>query len=231
MKHTKLILVFFICVLINSNAQNANVKDSSAHFSIKTNPQHLLVRAFRLDFEYTFKKSIHGIVVAPSLYTGLYKTSSVISASNNNEYVSDKISGWGLELLHKIYVLNIRENIESRHKVYVCYGINQQLIKAQIYDIGYYEQQNTDGINQIYYGQNNFVLNFDRKGAGLQAGYEYVIYYRIVFDMYLGLAYRYTKKESTELTKLNKRYNEYSWKYGFSGLEPRLGFRLGLFIF
>lgn len=225
MKPKKLLLI--LCIYFSAIAQ---AQDTTAHFSIKLNPQHLLVRAFRLDFEYMFKKSIHGIVFAPSLYTGLYKTSSVVSTSNNNEYVSDKISGWGVELLHKIYVLNIMENIESRHKVYACYGINQQFIKAKIYDIGYYEEQNADGINQIYYGQNDFILDFDRKGAAFQVGYEYIFYNRIVFDLYLGIAYRYTKKESTELKKLNERYNEFSWEYGFSGLEPRIGLRLGLFI-
>ncbi|TAF75805.1 MAG: hypothetical protein EAZ53_04975 [Bacteroidetes bacterium] len=225
MKLKKPLLIF--CIFVSAIAQ---AQDTTAHFSIKLNPQHLLVRAFRLDFEYMFKKSIHGIVLAPSLYTGLYKTSSVVSASNNNEYVSDKISGWGVELFHKIYVLNIKDDFEMRHKVYLSYGINQQFIKAQIYDIGYYELQNADGINQIYYGQKDFIQNFDRKGAALQVGYESVIYNRIVFDLYLGIAYRHTKKESTELKVLNERYNEFSWEYGFSGLEPRIGLRLGIFI-
>lgn len=226
MKQTRLFLLAFTLYTFVGFSQ-----DSTAHFSIKSNPQHLIVRAIRLDFEYIFKKSRHGIVIAPSIFTGLYKTSSVLNISNGNEYISDKISGWGVEILHKIYILNIDDDFDLKHKIYIAYGVNQQFVKAEIYERGYFEELNTDGLNQIYFGQKVFIQKFDRKGFAIQVGYESVFYNRIALDIYLGAGYRHSNMESNELKALNNRYKDDSWEYGFTGLEPRIGFRAGVYIF
>lgn len=224
----KKLKLFFLLILLSIFTVFS--QDSTAHFSIKVSPQHFIVRAFRLDFEYMFKKSIHGIVIAPSLYTGLYKTSSVANIVNSNEFVSDIISGWAVELMHKIYIININDDFEMQHKVFLGYGLNQHFIKAKIYDKGFYEEQNADEISQIFYGQKEFEQKFDRKAVFVQAGYEVIFYKRIVLDFYLGIGYRYSKMESNELKSLNKRYDKDIWEYGHTGLEPRFGFRIGVFI-
>lgn len=134
------ILFFYGCICVLTNAFG---QDSTAQMSIKISPQHLLVRALRLDFDYRFAKSKHALVLGSAYYTGLYKASPT--------GLFDEISGFGFELSHKIF-LTEQNFFLNELRFYASYGLNVQQIKAKIFELDFCEKIDEDGLNQIYFG-------------------------------------------------------------------------------
>lgn len=224
MKKTVLFLLIFSAL---SNLYAQKDLDMSLSFS----PQHLLfVHGFKFDLEVGAKEKLkHRFVISPNFQLGKInktdKATVLLYEDVKNQFYyegPDVLKGFGLGLHYKMY---IDEGVldDSTHHVYLSIG--SAFLNSRInYSSFRLEETVVDGMlySQLvaHKEKDNYTIYSLQTVIG-----DRILYKKMVLDLYFGIGYKAVKKTSTSMRSRN--YNRNVFDYGFSGIHPVLGFKVG----
>jgi len=198
-----------LAILWVVNINKVYAQDSTARVSIKLSPQHLIPNIFRLEAEYLLNQK-HGIAIAPLLQ---FKSIG---------HKDDNIFGFGLELLHKIY---LKKDAKAFDNIYFGYGLNYSHYNTKFRYFGWVNTLDPDGLQILRYQQIEQEGAIDRLGGFVMIGYQDVIEKVIILDLYLGYG---TIKSYSSNSATNKRYDQNLLDLSYSGVSPRVGMKMGI---
>jgi hypothetical protein len=199
-------------------------------------PQYLFVNAIKLDFEIGRKDTAKSrFLISPIIQMGNTNIQGGASKIDGNTYYSnngldypDDLLGVGLYLNQKLYLVNgLRES--NKHHPYFSYGLSYRYSRIK-YNYLPSDYQSTNG-GDIYYtqptkedllpGTDKFnIFGFNSFiGDKIHFGDYFVI------DIYAGIGLKYTDKSTNALGARN--YNRSIFDYGYTGIHPVIGARLG----
>lgn len=194
-------------------------------------PQFLFVNAVKLDLEIQKdNNNKSSLLISPYIQMGKTNANGGASSSVNydvygnssyNGYANypDDLLGAGLNLQNKIYLIDGKPD-DSRHFPYFSYGFSYLYSKIS-YNYGYYIDLADYSSYQISSGVDKFNI------FGLQStmGDRIELGHVFVLDIYAGIGLKYTDKSTT--AKNARNYSRNVFDYGYTGIHPSLGMRLG----
>lgn len=218
------LLALIILFAIKTTAYS-QYKDSTA-FGISTHPIYWFQNGLRVDAEARLApKSRHWLVGGAMYYNGpvnLAGDANVAPTSPNKTDNEDKMSGYGFELQHKIFL-----NSKKYTNIYFAYG---PVIKQ--YEINFQEAnwatKNIDGVEFMVYDPLDVTQQIQQIGLTGIFGTKLVSSNNFVFDIYAGLGY----KNSTVKAPI-AGYREYKrdmWDFAYSGVQAVGGLKIGYFV-
>lgn len=217
--------IYFSCLFFIFTQSFSEIIDSTNYkLILKFTPQHLIIRNLRFEIEYLIGKKNHAVVVSPNFYGGFGK-------SNFDNTSNDKILGFGVDVFYKNFIYKISPDEVQTLKIYFSPGLHFHKINAEIFDKGYFENQNEFGQKVIEYGYHEFEQNIQKTAISFSFGLNYHFLKRVIVEPYFGLIRNFSSIESNDLKDLSERYTENMWDYGYKGFTPRLGFHVGLILF
>ncbi len=209
--------ISFVIAPVSGNSQtdtsqsDGQSRTLSEGFAISLVPQTFFKSGFRVDVAYFFANSSQSLVITPAIYEG------DIGGRGNN--LNDpRLSGFGAELVHKIYFLN------------------QEALKKQIDD--------TERI--IYLGHGPFYRNFtveygrdgsagetrdiNKYGYSLMFGLTLLTEFNLYLDAYVGGGIRRSSYSTSDNSATGRRkiYDRSLIDYEFEGVLPVSGLKLGV---
>ena len=183
-------------------------------YTFAIQPLQQFNNGWRFDFEMRLNDGPSWLQFGPTIYSATGETDN--SLFYRHEYFL-KLRGGGLDV-------NYKEFFNSKRSLYTAAGLsynyfNIEYSKGEYIWIDYTE----DGLP---YHEQAFIIGNDtqhihRIGANYYIGYQAPFRSPFLFDMFLGLSYRYSFSD-----KNKPRFNEYA-SYGYSGWALMIGVRIG----
>lgn len=198
-------------------------------------PQHISVNAIRLDLEFTDSTRKKSILFSPYFQLGktnrtggaaYYEDNYYYSSNYNNftEEKNDDLVGVGIYLAQKIYLTDGKEGV-SKHHPYFLYGASYLFSKIEYAYHGtpsYYDQQTGNYIEgEVRHGTDKFNIF----GAQTTMGDRIDLGEVFSIDIYAGIGLKYTDLSPT--SKGARNYSRSVFDYGYTGIHPVVGARLG----
>lgn len=221
------ILLSLIFLLFNAYSQTDSTKKvkENTKFVFTFEPTYLSLNAFRINQELHILKS-GSVVFSEELYAKEGNGSSNFFPFFLNPFMDDnsydKVYGFGLEVSIKKYLFN-SDKIKG---FYSGFGVKYDHITLEDQmsiwttdDIGNEFEESTKDKNII-----------DKFGLDFRLGYVVSIKDKVFFDFYTGVGLRYSNVQGTENGRYIESGNGIS-NYGYTGVLPVLGVRLGVGLF
>ena len=169
-------------------------------------PQTFVKNGFRVDVTYFFKNAQHSLTLTPTLYQG---------EPSRDRTGNEELSGAGTELIHNIYFGKESQEQPSSTKraVYLAHGPFFRRFSVD------YQNSNTD-----------YTRDINKYGYSLMFGVTLVTDFSLYVDFYLGGGIRRTSVSTNdpELPKDEELFNQSFIDYGFDGVLPVSGLKIGV---
>lgn len=230
MKKNKLLIIslFLIYGSINSFAQN-NIQNATGDIIVSICPQYTFVNGMRFDIEYNLKNKKQWIGIAPQLYysdngnvfEGIFQYDSNDEYNSNSGGDFDTLSGFGIEVYHKIFLLE-----ENKPKgFYLNYGLTFGHFNLKYHT---YQWKTTmiDELEYIEYKPVYQTHSINKLGVNLMIGYQFELSDYLYLDAFSGVGMRYSF-HSKEVNEIDK-FNDNSFDFGYSGATFLFGLKLGV---
>lgn len=212
-----------IHVLLLSLAYQGIAQENSkiSGFSFSHQPFYMIKNMLKTDFDF-------------SLGSGHWITLSPMFAARENFYESDyyyyndyyeddfnELLGYGLTIGHRMY----GKPIEMPRGFYFMYQAGWNHFNLEYRDRTWGDVQ-FDGYDAITFDHFDMSTVVDKLGLDILVGYQFVIKDALLLDFYFGGGIRYSIKEFTG--NQQREYNYSFTDYGYTGLLPQGGIRLGV---
>ncbi len=199
-------------------------------FSLSFSPQYLAINAIRLEAELKVAEK-HHIALAPYLYSGSSVRHSRREVSGGsfggvrrNQLDADKVSGFGLEAMHKIQLTTAY----SPAGLYAAYGVGYHNVRQQFDGLGVITVVE-NGVQTIRYREGKQTETASRFDVIGLVGYRMLLLDNVVIDLFLGPVMKFGSVSST-MPAPRDHYNAVT-DYGYSGPALRAGFSVGVLLF
>jgi len=171
----------------------------------------------KLNLSYNMGKG-NWLVISPVFYGAVKDTSQYIY---NNERSYHQLLGYGVELGHKVFLFHSMYNNRAKG-FYFKYDFKYTYfnIKKNIYT----HFENPDGSYSPRKGEENIKIN--KVGGDIILGLQLSVKEKIFFDFYTGVGIRYSTFDSNTLAPYWYNYNV--WDFGYTGIVPVFGVRIGV---
>ncbi|UYZ57653.1 hypothetical protein [Hymenobacter latericus] len=187
---------------------------------LKLNAFQPLARSYQLELEKQLPgHPKHSLGLTPQLYHG-----RVTQLTSDQETQPDeRLRGWGLELLHRAYL--VPNTDAAMAGFYVAYGPQYQRLEMQFKANGWQQLLANDGLTYYQYGPIDYTETIRRYGATAVLGYQSPLDLgRVYLDFYLGIGYRNTQFSSAFP---ESRYRTGLLDYAYQGFYLPAGFKIG----
>jgi len=221
MKNFIILLSFFFSAL-NILAQNNRQDTSNTKFMLSFEPTYISINGFKLNQEFFALKS-GSIMLSEELYA---------SEGGNNDFFPllfigdmssyDKVYGFGISLGIKKYLFTT-----SKMKgFYSEFDVKYSNISIEDYTDVWLD----DPVTQNQYLENNKIKNnINKTGLDLRLGFTLSIRDKVFFDFYTGVGIRYSSINTFGDNVIETGNSVYD--YGYTGVLPILGVKLGVGLF
>ena len=220
----KLILPLFIICFSSLRAQ----MQKTLYYS----PQFLTVNAVKLDLELKNTDKTYAFMISPYIQLGKTNVAGGASRDNNNYYsypygtnldYPDDLVGVGAYFGTKLY-LTEGLRADTKHNPYFSVGLSYLYSKISYQYITQESLINYNG-NPSDIELSSGKDQFNILGSQIVMGDRLDFGELFALDLYTGVGLKYTDKSTTALGARN--YNRSVFDYGYTGIHPVIGFRLG----
>ncbi len=180
-------------------------------------PQYMIAHGIRLDFDKKLNKKNQWFVGGIQIFldenelqeNGYYNTSQFYKT----------MIGYGIQGYHK-YLFG---NDPVTQGPYLAYGgtFQNYFFKYPTKGWNSYKENDLEYITQEQYLMRQTIYKF---GAELLFGFQFHVFQNIITDVYLGCGLRYSLYQYPD----RKRFNENMLHFGYTGIMPVTGVRIGL---
>jgi len=198
--------LLFTSIILALITNYAGAQRDSARNHLMIVPSYFSNNALRIDYEVNIGKR-HWLQLSPQYYFG----NTEFYTSYHSDYELNNLSGYGLDIDHKIYVSPGRK---FRPGTYFSYGIAFNYLTIQY--------TNTEGTQPIKQSQ-----SFPKIGGDLMIGFDFAAPFSkfpVIFGPYAGIGYRYS---FTDDAGIKKHFTKSYYDFAYSGNLFIFGFKIG----
>jgi len=215
----KNILFLFVALGLTCHVSYAQYIDSK-NVSATIAPLHLFTGSIKPEIELRFKRQMHSLAVAPQYYF-----SYMGEGASEGGY---RFTGYGAELQHKLFLNKITDSISTYDwRTYFAYGVAYSIYKNEYRSDVWYGYEDK-GLTYYTFGRREINDEINRWRISLLTGVQKRTY-NFLFEAFAGLSYQTSEINSNYEEVVD--YREGTWNYGYTGLVPRIGFKIGMFLF
>lgn len=222
MRHFPALLItlfsLWITPLISEAQSDSGSKDQQPilggqGFAVSFVPQTFIKNGLRFDGAYFFKGARHSLTLAPVIYEG---------EPNRDNINNPELTGWGAELIHKIYFTEPealeQRDPDSERAVYIGHGPIWRSFSVE-YGLSNDGQQGTLQTRDI-----------NKYGYSIMFGVTLFTDFSLFLDFYAGGGLRRTSISTTDpnLSAEAEVFERSILDYEFSGILPVSGFKVGI---
>ncbi len=220
MKKILSILITGILLVNITNAQDVEYKPKQiapAKLTLTFEPGYLFMSGLKLNLSYNAGKG-NWITLSPVFYGAMRDTSNYIYEGDRSYH---KLLGYGIELGHKVFLFHDIYG-ERAKGFYFKYDFKYTYfnIKKNVYA----QFENPDNSYSYRDGEENSKIG--KVGGDIILGFQLSVKEKLFFDFYTGVGIRYSTFSSN--TKKAYRYNTNVWDFGYTGIVPVFGVRIGV---
>ncbi|MHA6248756.1 hypothetical protein ACXYMU_12515 [Pontibacter sp. CAU 1760] len=131
-----------LALLLSGAATAQEVTPNPQPMSLKFSPQHLIFGGLHLDIEKTLiTDSLQSLLLSPRFYSGQTRALDQFTGRSREEEDGSKVMGYGLEVLHRIYLSEL-----SHEGSYFAYGLNYHHFNVEFEKKGWTQQIDAQGL-------------------------------------------------------------------------------------
>lgn len=180
-------------------------------WAVKMSPQHLLNHTVKMEVERVLSDQKFSFIFSPFF----------VSKDIWGDHKKDDIWGTGAEAMARLYFAKNNKNLKG---FYSSFGVNYHYYNCRASYKGWLPIQE-DGMEYIKMGHIKETLEVNRAGVLFLIGYQLNIDNTILFDFYHGFGLKQSFSPNGD--KAIKRYDYHFMDYSYSGLDPRIGVKVG----
>ena len=232
----KVFFIFLFCAtVIQINAQGTSVNTENKRYALTqkkvtfaVQPLQLFNNGLRYDFEVRLGNGPGWLQFGPAFY---YNSPSKRNVNTNYYYEGNnynyndwyyihwrepysELKGYGLDLNYKHF-------LDARRSFYIAIGLSYTR-----FDIKYlgrvWKDYKEDGLTYYEYREGNNTQQIERFGVNNFVGFQIPTRGAFLFDVFGGYAIRFSSSDEDKPSFDNDIFS-----YGYSGIVPLIGFRLG----
>jgi len=193
-------------------------------FSFTVAPLHLFTGSIKGEFEYRTPKQIHGISLTPQFHF------AHLNGDLKNYPKNNKFTGIGAEIQHKLYFTKIEKDSDYFDwRVYIAYAIAYHQFDHR-YRESIWIPKVEDGSTYLYYRNERLNDVITRMRYSILMGVQKRTALAL-FECYMGVSYQQASVNQEYPLEELVNYEEGYFNYGYTGFLPRLGLKIGFFIF
>ncbi len=233
----KIIAVSTIAFILLINYSKCYTQDTTYNTIISTVPQYMFISGMRVDIEKRIGHSDQWLLVGPHIYLReknpnydnyYYDNYDDYGYYYDDDELYDMMAGYGITCYHKIF-MGFLEEETSYSGTYLAYGLSFQnfFFKYKAQEWVTYEENGMEYLreSETLTDKNRIIY---KMGLNLIFGYQVQPLDKIICDIYMGAGMRYSLRYPSYLETL--KFNDNIIDYGYSGITPVAGFRLGIIL-
>lgn len=214
MSHRFIIVIALFLTYTSSDiyAQEATKGSVPKKWAVKMSPQHFLNSTLKLEVEKVLSDQKFSLVVSPFF----------VSKDIWGDHKKDEIWGTGGEVLARLYFAKNNRNMKG---FYSSIGLNYHYYNSRAGYKGWkvYEEE---GLQYLKYATIRKTHEINRVGVLFLMGYQLNFNNTVIFDFYQGFGLKQSFSPNGD--EALKRYDYHFMDYSYSGLDFRIGAKVGL---
>jgi hypothetical protein len=207
-------IVIFILLTSSSFAQDtvsyvsgpANKKTYDPRFAVRLSPQHAIVNAMKVDFEYK-TANLRSVIISPSIFLG----------ENDNA----EQTGIGTDLAYRIY---LEDKDEAMAGAYLDFTAGFQYNRMKYEGLNWVTEINEDGLEVIRQRTVPIHTDIYRFGGAIIIGIQSPLSKYLFIDSFIGYGLRKASIDGP------RKFDSDILSPGFEGVEPRIGIKFGVYL-
>ena len=224
-----------IAFMLLINVSKSYTQDTTDNLIISFVPQYMIISGMRVDIEKRIGNTDQWLLFGPQVYLREKNPSDdnyYYNYYDDYDYyyydteVYDMMAGYGITCYHKIF-MGLLEEETNYSGTYLAYGLSFQnfFFKYKEQEWVTYEENGMEYLreSETLTDKNRIIY---KMGLNLIFGYQILPLDKIICDVYMGAGMRYSLRYPSYLEKL--KFNNHIIDYGYSGITPVVGFRLGI---
>jgi hypothetical protein len=211
---TKLLFIVFV-TLVTYSGFGQNKDSIMPRMGIGFVPQYTISGGMRFDIDRRISKtSNQWLIISPQVF---------MVSGNRFGHDFKELSGFGLDLKHKIY---LKPNTMKPVGFYAQYGVMFQYFSITE-NRQYTELVSENGVEYYEVTEGDLNTKLYKFGGNFHIGYQWLVNDKVYFDLYSGAGIRISHNNQKD--GFDTWYNNYWVDYGYSGTLLDAGFRVGFY--